>query len=50
MNEHVNWVVITFKMTEQVGQRICIKFLIKLEHSSKETIQMIEKATAMGNW
>ena len=26
-------------MTEQVEQRICIKFCIKLEHSSAETIQ-----------
>ena len=42
--------VVSFKMTEWVGQRICIKFCIKLEHSSEETIQMIEKVTAMGNW
>ena len=40
-------VAITFKMTEQ---RICIKFCIKLEHSSMETIQMIQKAAAMRNW
>ena len=26
------------------------KFCVKLEHSSVETIQMIQKATAMGNW
>ena len=37
-------------MTEWVEQWICIKFCIKLEHSSVETIQMIQKATAMGNW
>ena len=37
-------------MTEQVEQRICIKFCIKLEHSPIETIQMIQKATVMGNW
>ena len=37
-------------MTEQVEQWICIKFCIKLEHSSMETIQMIQKATPMGNW
>ena len=30
-----------------VEQQICIKFCIKFEHSSVETIQM---ATAMGNW
>ena len=30
-------------MTEQVEQQICIKFCIKLEHSSSETIWMIQK-------
>ena len=33
-----------------VEQQICIKFWIKLEHSSTETIWMIQKAAAMGNW
>ena len=33
-----------------VEQRICIKFFIKFEHSSRETIQMIQKSAAMGNW
>ena len=37
-------------MTEQIEQQICIKFCVKLEHFSTETIQMIQKATAMGNW
>ena len=37
-------------MTEQEEQQICIKFCIKLEHSSTETIWMIWKAAAMGNW
>ena len=37
-------VAITFKMTEQVEQEICIKFCIKLEHSSMETIWVIQKA------
>ena len=36
-------------MTEQVKQWIFIKFCIKLEHFSMETIQMIQKAAAMGN-
>ena len=36
-------------MTEWVEQQICIKFCIKLEHSSVETIWMIQKAAAMGN-
>ena len=30
-------------MTEQVEQRICIKFCTKLEHSSEETIWTIQK-------
>ena len=37
-------------MTEWVEQWACIKFCVKLEHSSTETIQMIQKATATGNW
>ena len=31
-------------MTEQVEQQICIKFCVKLEHSSVETIQITQKA------
>ena len=53
LSEHVCCVAVTFKMTEQVEQQICIKFCIKLEHSSWETIQMIQKIqkdTAMGMW
>ena len=37
-------------MTEQVEQQLCIKFCIRFEHSSMETIRMIQKAAAMGNW
>ena len=43
-------VVVAFKMTEQVEQWICIKFCVKLEHSSAETLQMIQKTTGMSNW
>ena len=50
LSEHVYCVAITFKMTERAEQRICIKFCIKLDRSSVETIQMIQKAAAMGNW
>ena len=50
LSEHVYCVAVTFKMTEQVEQQICIKLCIKLEHSSTETIQMIQKAAAMGTW
>ena len=50
LSEHVYCVAIAFKMTERVERRICIKFCIKLEHSSTETIWMIQKTTAMGNW
>ena len=37
-------------MTERVEQKICIKFCVKLGHSSLETSRMTQKATAMGNW
>ena len=50
LSEHVHCVAVTFKMTERVQQRICIKFCIKLEHSSVEITQMIQKAAATGNW
>ena len=50
VNEHVYCVAITFKMTEQVEQWIYIKFCVKLEHSSMETIWLIQKATTMSNW
>ena len=50
LSEHVHCVTIAFKMTKSVEQWICIRFCIKLAHSSAETIQMIQKATAMGNW
>ena len=50
LSEHVYCVAITFRMTEQVEQRICIKVCVKLQHSSMETIRMIQKATAMGKW
>ena len=45
LSEHVYCVAVTFKMTEKVKQQICIKFCIKLEHSSMETIPMIQKAS-----
>ena len=50
LSEHMYCVAVAFKMTEGVEQRICIKICIKLEHSSTETIPMIQKAAAMGNW
>ena len=37
-------VAITLNMTEWVEQQICIKFWVKLEHSSMESIRMIQKA------
>ena len=42
LSEHV---AVVFKMTELVEQR-CVKF----EHFSAETIRMIQKAAATGNW
>ena len=50
LSEHVYWVAIIFKITEQVEQQICVKFCAKLEQSSVVTIRMIQKAAAMGNW
>ena len=47
--EHVYRVVIAFKVTEQMEYQIYIKFCVKLEHSSMETIQMIQKATTVGS-
>ena len=50
LHEHVYCVVVAFKMTEWVEQKLCNKFCAKLDHSSVETIWMIQKAAAMGNW
>ena len=50
LSESGHCVTIAFKMTEGVEQRICIKFCVKLEHSSVQTIQVIQKAVAMGYW
>ena len=50
LSEYVYCVAVAFKGTEWVEERICIKFCLKLEHSSAETIQMIQRAKAMGNW
>ena len=49
-SEHVYCVALAFQMTEWVEQPFYLKFCIKLEHSSMETIRMIQKAAAMGNW
>ena len=50
LSEHLYCVAVTFKMTEQVEQRIWIKFHLKLDYSSEDIIQMIQKSTAIGNW
>ena len=50
LSEHEYCVAITFKMTGQAEQQICTKVYIKLKHYSVETIQMIQKVAAMGNW
>ena len=49
-SEHVYCVAIAFEMTEWAEQWICMKFCVMLEHSSAETMRMIQKAVAMGNW
>ena len=50
LSEHVYCVAAAFKMTKQVDQQICVKFWVKLEHSAMETIQMIQKVAAIGDW
>ena len=50
LSEHVYCVTIAFKMIEWVEQQISIQLCVKLEHSSAETVQVIPKASAMGNW
>ena len=50
LSGHLYCVAITFKMIEQVEQWICVKFCVKPEHSSAETIWMIQKTAARGNW
>ena len=44
LSEPVYYVAIKFKMTEWVEQQACIKFCVKLERCSVETVQMIQKA------
>ena len=50
LSEHVYCVAVAFKLTERVQPRACIKLCIKREHSSVETIQLIQKAATMGSW
>ena len=50
LSEHMHSQAVTFKMTEQAEQWVCIKLFDKFEHSSAETIGMIQKAAAMGSW
>ena len=50
MSEPVHCVAVTCKMPEKVEQQIYFKCCVKLEHSSMETILMIQKAAAVGNW
>ena len=50
LSEHVYCVAVIVKGTEREEPQLCIRFCVKLENSSMETIGMIQKATAMGNW
>ena len=50
MSEHVYDVTVAFKVTELVEQPVGVKFCVKLEHSSEETLWMIQQAAAMDNW
>src|SRR5258705_11983664 len=44
LSELVYSATVAFLTTERVDERICIKFYLKLGHSSAETIRMIKKA------
>ena len=48
LSEHVYGVAVTFKMTERAEQWTCIRFCIKLQHSSAEGIRMISKSRSYG--
>ena len=52
LSEHVYCVAITFKMTEQLEQWICIEFCIKLEHSSVKLFGWFRRLQlwATGDW
>ena len=50
LSKHVHCVAGTFKMTEWVEQQVWITFCVKLEWSSMETVQIVQEATATGNW
>ena len=42
LSEHVYCVDVAFKMTERIEQWTCLKFCVQLEHSSMETMPMIQ--------
>ena len=48
LSERVHCVGVIFKTRAEPW--ICIKFCMKLEHSSVETIWIIQKAAAVGSW
>ena len=52
LGEHVYCVAIAFKMTEQVEQKICIQFCVKLEHSSWKLFRWFRRLQlwAAGDW
>ena len=43
----VEWACVAGLHSKLVSSRICIKFCVKLEHSSVETGEMIQKAYGM---
>ena len=52
LSEHVYCVAVTFKMTELLEQRICIKFCLKLEYSSTKLFGWFRRLQlcATGDW
>ena len=49
LSEHVYCVAVAFKVIAWGEQQFCIRFCIKLEHSSVGTVRMIQKAAVMGS-
>ena len=52
LSDHVYWVAVSLKITEQAEQQICIEFCIKLEHPSGKLFTRFRKwqLRATGDW
>ena len=41
---------VTFKITDKVQQQICVKFCVKIEHSSMKLFRWFGRQQLLGNW